>query len=376
MGQQITLIMDITKAIDLLEKAQTVGIMIPPAPSIDAAASAEVFARTLASRGKTVGLLAPVSSPSLDPDVFRFIASGSLMPREFIISVDTSSVPLSELRYEKRDSGVDIILSPKSSFFKEGFVSFREGKIRCDAVCAIDIPNVESVRLVRGVDPAFFTETPIIALGHNAQHEHGEANLIDPEKSSSAEIIYRFLLEFPECVFDTEEANLLLAGILEQTDGFRSEKAGAETLLVSSELMRCGGTIPDARALARASYPMPLLQLLGRASVRSKIDEQGVLWSFLTTDDFEKTERTTHDIPFVMDWIRKEFPPSRMHALLWQNPHDAQISAMLSGEHEYLEKVREKRGGSYQSPDLLLDGSYRSFKDAEDDIRALLGEIL
>ena len=49
------LIMDLSPAIDFLEKGEYIGLLLPRTPGIDVLSAAEMLARALAKREKTVG---------------------------------------------------------------------------------------------------------------------------------------------------------------------------------------------------------------------------------------------------------------------------------------------------------------------------------
>ena len=348
--------MDTTKAIELIEKARHIAILIPSSPDLDCLSSAEALVATLKGLGKLVGF------------------KNTVLPREFIVSLNTSTSPISQLRYEKTENSTDIIFSPKESPILKESISFREGKMLCDCVVTLGVQNIEKLE---GVYAELVSQIPVLNLdidGSNGQY--GEVNLVDPEKSSLGELTYDFLTGIHQEPLDKKSATLLLAGIIFKTNHF-SYQTTADTLLCASELMRLEANMADAEKLTKDAKSPALLQLQGRAMVRSKFDEgKGVLWSFITAEDFEKTGRTQDDIPSLLSHIQKEFPPHATTALLCQTGEGGGVSVTLAGNRTSLEALEARGAGKFQSPYLRISSSFESFREAEEIVGSLLTNIL
>ena len=129
--------------------------------------------------------------------------------------------------------------------------------------------------------------------------------------------------------------------------------------------------------------PMPtlhLLQLFARAAVRSRYDEDdGILWSFLTPEDFAKTNRTSADVASVLAHIRETLPKSPVTALLWQdNLAPTSIQILLSGDEHIIGMIASKEGTERlaDATAIRLNGAFPSFRDAEAHVRSLIREAL
>ncbi|MBI2640967.1 MAG: hypothetical protein HYW91_03750 [Candidatus Sungbacteria bacterium] len=365
--------MDTSKAIELIEKSEHLGLLLPKDASFDCLAAADVFAGALGKKGKKTGVLGNGALKSAVPYIFKNLGSLDELPREFVVSLDTSRSPISQLRYEKGENRIDIILSPKESSVPNDALSFRNGKAICACIAAIGVVNIEEAAGAVGADPDLLTNTPIINVNNGPTNKnYGEANVTDETKSSVSELVYQLLSSAYGDLFDRDAATLLLAGIVSATGGFRAGSTSADTLLVSSELMRLGADLEEAHELVKERGDVGLAQLLGRASVRSRLDEdQKILWSFLTKEDFEKTGRSPEDISGVLSRLDSEFPRHRISASLWQDPADERIYATLSGERPALEALRSAEGGEFKSPYLKLSSSFASFREAEEKIASL-----
>lgn len=370
--------MDTQKAIELLEKSEHIAILLPLQPTLDSLAAAEVLIQVLTWRQKDVGLLTPANKEGpARPELFPKIAEAKPLLREFIISVDTSSSAISQLRYEKGEQKVDVILSPKNSPLKKEAVSFKEGKLQCDCAVLLGIANPELLTLI-SVEPEFFTDTPLLNIDFSSENKnYGEVNLTNPEKSSLSEVVYALASALDPSSLDAGKATLLLAGIIDETRQFSTPSTNADTLLTASELMRLGAKHSEAQEIYKETLPLSLAQLFGRASVRSKIGEDPkVLWSFVTAEDYEKTGRDPADIPATLDHLQKTLPPSRVLVLLSQQPEDKRVSATLAGEREVLKKIHNQESSEFQSPHLLLANTFSNFREAEEYLTPLIRELL
>lgn len=370
--------MDTQKAVELLEKSEHIAILLPSKPTPDSLAAAEVLTQILTSRQKDVGFLTPVKKEGLSrPELFPKIAEAKSLLREFVISIDTSSSPISQLRYEKGEQKVDVILSPKNSSLKKEAVSFKEGGLQCDCAILLGIANPELLT-IDSVEPEFFTDTPILNIDFSSENKkYGEVNLLNTEKSSLSEIVYALASALDPVPLDADKATLLLAGIIDGTRSFSAPSTSADTLLTASELMRLGAKHALAQEICKETLPLSLAQLLGRASVRSKIDEGAkIAWSFITADDYEKTGRSPTDIPAMLNNLQKTLPPSRVLVLLSQQPEDKMVSAILAGGQEVLEAVRGREPAEFQSPHLRLNNTFSTFREAEDYLSPLIRELL
>lgn len=370
--------MEIQKAIDLIEKSEHVALLLPPEPDIDALVSAEVLGRVLESAGKEVGFInAPERVKNPQHRSLKKLASSGMLPKEFVVSLDTSTVPVSQLRYETEENRINVIFSPRTASLQESHVSFREGKTLCDVVLALGIQDIETTNHAALLGPAFFTETPIINIDVAKENrQYGEVNLLEQEKASCAEIVYELATALKEEPLEQELATLVLAGIMQKTNRFTSPETRAATFTASSELMRLGADIAEAVRIASGETPLSLMQLAGRSAVRTKADEGGILWSFITSDDFEKTGRSTQDIPYLLRRLQHEFPLQRIYTLLWQDPRSQTIHATLAGEAKPLETLRSQGAGVFRSSNLFVEANFKTFREAEDKISELLKVVL
>lgn len=368
---------ELQKAKDLIAKSEHIAILLPERPDIDCYAAAEAMARAYETQGKRVGFLPSIAADAPNaPDACAKVLNPNPLTREFIIGIETTHVPIAQLRYEKHEDRIDVILSPKSAPISEDSLSFQEGKVQCECVIALGIPDIDALPPLTGVEPPFFTETPIAALGNTPEHKsYGEANLVSPGEMPLSQIAYALVTGQGAPKIDAETATVLLAGIIAATDDFNAP-VQSTTHAIAAELIRQGAQQARAGAIAH-SEPFALRQLAARAGVRSKEDgEKSILWSFLTGEDFEKTNRTPADVPHVVRALTRAFAPHRISILLWQDPRLKQVRASVLGERSVLDGIASREPGAFQSPMLVLAADFNNFVDAEERLASLLREVL
>ena len=357
----------ITKSAELIEKSSRIGILLPDEPDMALCAAAEALAQTLEERGKTVGFLAQPHIVHSSADItnpFPRTARALPLAKEFIISLDTAASPASQVRYEKSESRIDIILSPKQHAIQQDAIAFREGRVRCDCAITIGVNDIERAADAAGLVPDFLTETPLITIGSAIRAS--ETDIALPPNSALAQAVWELLKKNTAVPISNAAATLLLAGILCHTNIFRAHSISPESLTIASELMHTGAEYNRALSLCDGHKPLDVLQLLGRASVRSKITpEQSIAWSFLTEEDFLKTGRTPEDIPLVLQHLAETFPAHRVRTVLWQDPALHSIRATLDGQRDIIESIRTRVPSAQNSQAISLAAAFLSFQEAE-----------
>lgn len=353
---------------------------MPQAPDHDCVVSAEVIMQHLTDTHKHIGLVTPIEAEYISRlPQGTSLSTAHLLTREFIVSIDTSQSPISQLRYDNKEKQIDIILSPKDSPLNKEHFSFREGNMQCDCIIAIGVPDIESIDTGRlHISPSFFSETPIIAVDNSSSHKrYGEVNLVDPSLCSIAEITHRFLGQFSGYSLSGPHATLLLSGILYRTNRFRTSGNNPQTLLSGHELIQKGADYEAAYSLSQPQTPPSLMPLVGRAMARSKTDtDNNILWSVVTKEDFLTTGRSPADVSKLMAHLEKEFPAVAVQVLLWQDMGDNRMYARMGGIPAILERVKQNAGGEFRSPYLQIPHSFESFAQAQSAVNLLLEQVL
>lgn len=114
--------------------------------------------------------------------------------------------------------------------------------------------------------------------------------------------------------------------------------------------------------------------LLGRIMARSREDDTfGILWSFITKDDFLKTRSLPEHIPSLIETYSAIAASPRAVVVLWQAPeHDLTDGIIWSRDGALLQALTEELGGVFKHDGYIPLPRFANFVEAETEIRKLL----
>lgn len=349
--------------------AGIIAVVLPEAPGLDAIGSAAALVSGLRALGKTVSVFAPPvdPAPGRSPALVPWGALGAdgEALREFILSFDLTRSPIKELKYERDENRLNIILSPTGRIRRED-VEFRWGDLRYELVIAVGAPSPEALAPSIRRAPELVHEKPVLNIDASpANTRYGELNLVPDGADAAdpptlAELTHDLLAAMHVPGDDPERASALFAALAAATGTFRPERTGPRAFRLAGEL-RSRGADPAALRRLAAYRPAPgLTQLVGRAMARSRHEpELDLLWAFLTSEDFAKTGTDAAAMSAVLEHVRLAAPLSSGCALLWQDTSGA-VRALL------------ETAPDRTHPPLRLEETFPSFGAAEAHIRQLL----
>ena len=327
----------IKTAAERIKNANTIAIVLPAVAELDVFGSAHALVAGLKSIGKGVSLFAPPTRALTTDTLWSTAAPDDEPLREFIISFDLTRSPIKELRYEKAENRLNIILSPTSSRLRREDMEFRYGPLRYDLVITLAVRSPEDAASGAVPLPELLEEKPILNIDANpANTRYGELDLVPARASKTTTttptLIYQLLEELAALPNDAALATALFTAIASATKNFHPRSTGAAELRIGASLLD-GGADPKvaARMLEREARSTPRNpQLLGRALARSRLDERTeILWLTLTQDDFIKTHARGSDAVAVLEEAASLFPSTERLVVLWQEPNTFVVHARV-----------------------------------------------
>ena len=205
--------MDLNRAIEFIEGRERFALALSREQTLDCLAAAEALVGHLEKKGKQVGLLLPPQKETALGEKFSRLKALPPLLHEFVVSLDSASSPITQLRYEKSGDRLDIVFSPKSLPIDAGSITFRPGRVFCDALITLGVADVESLNAEQ-TDPEFFLKTPSLNIDHSDRNKkYGEVNLVSQQKPLS-ETVYKLISPGGADALGPEDATLLLAGVL------------------------------------------------------------------------------------------------------------------------------------------------------------------
>jgi phosphoesterase RecJ-like protein len=120
---------------------------------------------------------------------------------------------------------------------------------------------------------------------HVTNTRFGAFNIIDPDASSTAEILYRFLIDLG-VTLTPDIAESLLTGVVTDTMGFRTSNVTATTLRTAADLVDAGGNIAAISLRALHQRPLATAKMWGIGLGKMK-QAEGLLWTTISREEMQ-----------------------------------------------------------------------------------------
>lgn len=145
----------------------------------------------------------------------------------------------------------------------------------------------------------------IVTIDHHLESDQrGEIRVLEPEASSTSEIIYRWL-KYAKIEINQDIATLLLTGIFSDSGGFCHVSTTSQTLNIVSELLLKGASLDKiAKQTLDFSKPLNLSRAWGYVLARTKLDQKtGLAYSWVTPADLNRFEAGLVDFDGITNII-------------------------------------------------------------------------
>lgn len=213
---------------------------------------------------------------------------------------------------------------------------------------SLDLTAYDAVIACDSVDRGFDTiisrlapNAVTVLIDHHPDIElTGDIVVIDPEYSSSSELIYLFL-QSNQAIISKPIATALLLGLMFDTGAFQHANVTAQVMSIASELMRLGAPATKIAELIFSKKKVAALRLWGKAFERARLHPRsGLLTTVITEADVAECDADIDDI--------------------------YQVTTILSAvpEAKYVLVLSEREGG-------LVRGSLRSLEHHGIDVSAI-----
>ena len=249
------------QAISLLRESNTIAIFMHINPDPDCVGSALALGVFLRKMGKTVSVFTP------DTKTLNMVASKML----FLPDIDTLNK------------------GQKGAF---------------DLSVAVDLGDTG--RIGDWALPLFYKGNKKLVIDHHETFEDfADVTVRETDASSTAQILYKILLQFDEELFDKDIATLLYAGILTDCGNFSYECTSAETFSIASNLMKYNINITEiTRKLTKdINYAVFRLKTKALSETRFFMDKK-IAFIVFKQKDFLDTATTEKDTDGIINEIQ------------------------------------------------------------------------
>lgn len=233
----------------------------------------------------------------------------------------------------------------------------REIPAGVDLVVSVDCSSLDRLGPPAG-------DLPVINIDHHATNTlFGEINLIDPQASATAELLFDLAphLRLP---IDADVATNLLAGIVTDTIGFRTASTTPRVLQVAADLMSRGAALTEVYDRTLNQHSLAALRYWSHGLARLE-GQAGLVWCALTLDDRRAADYRGNDDADLVNLLstvdgarvvlvlveqsdgrtkvswrgRDGFNVSRLAEQFGGGGHDLAAGAMISGDRVQVEQA-------------------------------------
>ena len=193
----------------------------------------------------------------------------------------------------------------KSLSFLSGFFDIKTEvkSFEPDAMFCLDYGDFKRLRLPEHL--LIKDNCHVVTIDHHLESDQrGEIRVLDPEASSTSEIIYRWL-NYAKVEINQDLATLILTGIFSDSGGFCHVSTTSQTLNIVSELLLKGASLNKiAKQTLDFSKPLNLSRAWGYVLARTKLDQEtGLAYSWVTPADLNRFEANLVDFDGITNII-------------------------------------------------------------------------
>lgn len=339
------------QVVDVLKNSQKILLLTHKNPDGDAVGSILGLYFSLIKMGKdAIAVCADVPSTVFDympgvKEISQNFASG----RDFVISVDTSTVKADKIMYKMIDNKLNIIVTPKGGRFSKEMLSCCDGNFHYDAVVVLDSTDLERVGDPYEKHPELFYDVPVVNIDHHAGNDFfGKVNLVDLTATSTSEILVSVLeaLTGDPKFMNEEIATSFLTGIITDTNSFQNTNTTPKSLTVAAQLVAFGGRQQDIIKYIYKTKPLSTLRLWGRA-LSSLRDEKmhKFVWTQLYKKDYLEVGAAETESSGVIDELLKTASGVDFALLLSEKNGDVHGSLRSTNKSKDVSEIAKLFGG-------------------------------
>lgn len=184
---------------------------------------------------------------------------------------------------------------------------------------------------------------PLLVIDHHVTNEgFGTVNLINLEAAATAEILFD-LIQALGVSLDSEMATCLLAGLLTDTQGFRTANTTPRTLAVAMHLMEAGASLTELTRQLFETKSLASLRVLSRALTDMRLEGR-ILWSEISQATLRECQATSGDASGIVNVLSSARDADV--AVLFREQSDGSVDVgMRSAPGINLAPVAVKLGG-------------------------------
>ncbi len=297
-----------------LQTSQSILVVLPQMPSIDAIASALTLQTILKTKGKKIDLVchhADLATRLAFMPGINTVMTKMPFVQKCIISIDKQRFPIGDIGYTVNDDQLRIFITPKNGILPADAIRVFPSGFAYDLIVTMNVSELPSIGEAYEAHKAMFQSVPIINIDHRAENEQfGQINWVDIKATSTAELMYS--LWPSEQTLDVGTATALLAGIMDETHSFRTPQVTPATLETVSALLKAGADHASVTQHLYRNKTVGGLKLWGHVLTHLQSDRTlSLAWSLIPASLFATTGTNTQQLQELMTEILSHSPEAR-----------------------------------------------------------------
>ena len=196
-------------------------------------------------------------------------------------------------------------IAPKNLNYLPGFfeIQYQIDNFEPDVLFALDYGDFKRLRLPSRISNK--SQLDIVTIDHHVESDQkGKIKILEPEFSSTSEIVYHWL-KYKNIEINKDVALCLLSGIISDSGGFRHVSTSPETLRIVSGLLSLGISLNKiTRQILAIDRPLNFSKAWGRVLSRTKLDEKtNLAYSWIDFEDIDKAKINLTDFDGITNLI-------------------------------------------------------------------------
>jgi phosphoesterase RecJ-like protein len=231
-------------------------------------------------------------------EAYNFLPSLDILVKDFgesrnlIISLDTEVNKVDKLSYNIKDHKLNIIITPEKGLIDPKNVKFSHGNLAYDLIIVLDCSELSQLDLLYENNKDLFTDNPVINIDHHPTNKYfGKVNVVDPEASSTSEILVSLIESLGPNLIDANIATYLLTGLVFDTWSFQNTNTTPKSMTVAAQLYASGARKEEITRYVLKAKPVATLKLWGRILANIQEDKSHrLVWSKVSYKELEESQ--------------------------------------------------------------------------------------
>lgn len=329
----------------LLESGKHILLVLNSTQNTDSICGAVAWKKWLEKQNKQVDIIA---DNFVLPRNLKFVVGAEEIQaqithlQKFILKVDVSHVKIDTLSYDIKDNWLSIYLTPKQGILTKNELRTAQSGLKYDLIITIGAQDLESLGKIFFNNTDLFYKVPIINFDNHPGNEHfGQVNFVDLTATSISEIVYKTIKQISEARIDADIATALLAGMISQTQSFKTSNVTPLTLNTASELMNLGADREKIVKNLFRTKSISSLRIWGEALTHMESNPAiGFVWTTITREDFARAGATEDELKELIDELVNNSPEAKLILLLYENTRgENKVHGFLSVDKQHDAKI-------------------------------------